>query len=366
MSDFDVVIVGSGVAGSMTGLLCAEYGFRTLIIEKRKIPRHKPCNGMLWPSAIEIIERYIGKLPRDIICTPQKYNGLKVVGKTGILEISSGITNVWRKNLDYWMSRKAIKAGAELIDSTNLVGMKEKDKEIIIEVKKDSKREKISTKFLIGADGDTSSVRRHLNPHLEEKLRFVLMRHYEGKISLKEDDDLCGINMNYFYFFPNPAFSLRYGFLQIKDGYVIIGTNHTDRSIVEAISNFERFLKKHYSFKPQKLMFSLGCYRTSLSFKEIKIGSKRIVLTGDAVLLRNAFNEGIGPSLLTAICAVKAIEESVNRGLPLVETYKTYLHMISGKILKSQEVGERIISEMRLSGKFDAEQFGKIAGYLLW
>ena len=46
MEKFDVVVVGGGIAGSIAARFSAKYGFKTLLIEKRKTPRHKQFSGI--------------------------------------------------------------------------------------------------------------------------------------------------------------------------------------------------------------------------------------------------------------------------------------------------------------------------------
>jgi len=40
---YDVIVAGAGPAGSTAARLCAEHGLRTLLLEKERIPREKPC-----------------------------------------------------------------------------------------------------------------------------------------------------------------------------------------------------------------------------------------------------------------------------------------------------------------------------------
>lgn len=46
MEEYDVVVVGGGVAGSVAARFAAKSGFKTLLIEKFKTPRNKPCSGI--------------------------------------------------------------------------------------------------------------------------------------------------------------------------------------------------------------------------------------------------------------------------------------------------------------------------------
>lgn len=65
--DYDVVIVGGGIGGSVAASLLSRNGKKTLLVEKEKTPRHKPCSGIQFPY----FEKLIGsEIPRDVEGTP--------------------------------------------------------------------------------------------------------------------------------------------------------------------------------------------------------------------------------------------------------------------------------------------------------
>lgn len=51
------VVIGAGPAGSLTALLLARAGVRTLLVEKRVFPRHKVCGCCLAPTGQAVLER---------------------------------------------------------------------------------------------------------------------------------------------------------------------------------------------------------------------------------------------------------------------------------------------------------------------
>ena len=46
MNEYDVLVVEGGVAGSIAAKFAAKHGLKTLLIEKAKTPRNKPCSGI--------------------------------------------------------------------------------------------------------------------------------------------------------------------------------------------------------------------------------------------------------------------------------------------------------------------------------
>ena len=72
-SQYDVFIVGGGVAGSIAAKYAAMGGLKTLIIEMYKTPREKSCSGIQFGY----FERIIGeKIPPEALCT-NKINRVK-------------------------------------------------------------------------------------------------------------------------------------------------------------------------------------------------------------------------------------------------------------------------------------------------
>ena len=57
MKDYDTIVVGGGIAGSITAEYAAQGGLSILLIEKEKTPREKPCSGIQFPC----FERILGE-----------------------------------------------------------------------------------------------------------------------------------------------------------------------------------------------------------------------------------------------------------------------------------------------------------------
>lgn len=65
MKEYDVFIAGGAVAGPVAAKFCAKQGLKTLLVEKPKVPREKPCSGIQFPY----FEKIIGDpIPRDRLC----------------------------------------------------------------------------------------------------------------------------------------------------------------------------------------------------------------------------------------------------------------------------------------------------------
>ncbi|MFW9769863.1 MAG: NAD(P)/FAD-dependent oxidoreductase, partial [Candidatus Thorarchaeota archaeon] len=155
---YDVIVVGAGPAGSTAAYDCASMGLSTLLLEKERLPREKPCGGAVMYRALRLIG---GKVPRNIV--EQRIHGLRfLLPGEKVAEFTSdrlmGIT-VFRHRFDEFLARRATKAGAELIEDSRVKNALVTDQSAIVEL---ADGREYRGKYLLGADGVNSVVSRAL------------------------------------------------------------------------------------------------------------------------------------------------------------------------------------------------------------
>ena len=57
MTDYDVIVIGAGPAGSTVSTLLSQKGHRVLLLEKSRFPREKLCGEFISPECLKIFER---------------------------------------------------------------------------------------------------------------------------------------------------------------------------------------------------------------------------------------------------------------------------------------------------------------------
>ena len=117
MSDFDVIVVGAGAAGSAAAYHLAARGRRVLLLEREAMPRAKPCGGGMAASVqqwfpfdlLPVVDQVIARV-RFTWCLEDP-----VIAE---LPGDSPFWIVQRARLDQAIAAEAVAAGAELQDST--------------------------------------------------------------------------------------------------------------------------------------------------------------------------------------------------------------------------------------------------------
>lgn len=124
---YDVIVVGAGPTGSTGAKKCAEQGLMTLLLEKRQLPRDKVCSGMIMgPVAHTLIKQEFGDLTETVLTQPNHLLGYVFhVPGMGHEKLDNFTLLTWRRNLDYWMIRKAQASGVALWQGALVVDIKQ-------------------------------------------------------------------------------------------------------------------------------------------------------------------------------------------------------------------------------------------------
>ena len=114
MENFDVVIVGSGPAGSSVAKELTDKHLRVVIVEKKDLPRYKVCSGILAPTAQEFVKEHFGKIPEECFSKPKLIKGVRifrpdgsVLFETPPLPENEKVLSVWRSSFDNWLAQKS-------------------------------------------------------------------------------------------------------------------------------------------------------------------------------------------------------------------------------------------------------------------
>jgi len=159
-TDFDVAIVGAGPAGSACAAVCAQAGWRTLLIEKARFPRDKVCGDCLNPACWPILER-LGVADRVRAQPHAQLAQITFISPRGrelhlpLTPSDTGEIAIPRRLFDAVLLDRARELGAEVREETALTAL---EKGWRLQTTSGA----FSARHLIAADGRNSTVARLL------------------------------------------------------------------------------------------------------------------------------------------------------------------------------------------------------------
>lgn len=172
---YDIAIIGLGPAGAFLARHL-DKKYRVIAIDK-KLPKdndgfHKPCGGLLAPDAQKSLSRFDMTLPKDILVSPQIFSVRTIDVKSGLTRhYQRHYINLDRHKFDQWLISK-IPDYIEVHNNATCTNIISNKNGYQVTYREDHKLRTIETKYLVGADGASSIVRRslykdfHIHTHL--------------------------------------------------------------------------------------------------------------------------------------------------------------------------------------------------------
>jgi geranylgeranyl reductase family protein len=150
---YDVVVVGTGPAGSTAALRLAQGGARVALLERDALPRHKTCGGGIVPRAARWLATDITPVV-ERECRAVTV-GLVTQGRSFTCRRDTPIIRMTRRApLDHLLARAAEDAGAELIAPCRVRGVTRQGSGMQV----DTDRGPLTAAFVVAADGATGTV----------------------------------------------------------------------------------------------------------------------------------------------------------------------------------------------------------------
>ncbi len=311
---FDVIVVGGGPGGSIAAKKSVEQGLKTLLLESMKLPREKVCSGMVMrPWAYDTIREEYGEIPKEVLVAPHYLTG-HMVHVPGVEPQRMDVLTplAWRSDLDYWMNRKAADKGVEIWDEAKVTGISESAGGCRVRLVRRGERQTLQAKFVIGADGATSVVRKSIFPGLSLNIHPSYRECYRGALAIEKD---------YFHWF-HPRQTLRPRFqIDHKGEFFVLGATGKKELRDEIV----RMLVEYGFDTKQKPAWKDGClisaFYTDLASGSFIPAKGNVVLIGDAAGFCTGLNDGIGAAMMSGMSAATSVIKATKTGRSSGEIY---------------------------------------------
>ncbi len=200
--DADVIVVGAGPAGSSTAFFLAERSADVLLLDRARFPRDKVCSEYLSPEASRILEA-MGALEKVETAGAARLAGMMVRAPSGEsfrghFAAAHGFRGfrdtglaLRRTVLDSILLDQARAAGARVREDTRVVDLVRDDHGRVggvVVANDEGRRDTITARLVIGADGLRSIVSRRLGLARRSRWpsRIALVAHYAGVAGMGE------------------------------------------------------------------------------------------------------------------------------------------------------------------------------------
>ncbi|OYT61669.1 geranylgeranyl reductase [Methanosarcinales archaeon ex4484_138] len=296
MEEYDVVIIGAGPAGAIAAKTCAEEGLKTLILERKKIPRFKVCAGGISAGALSELNF---KIEEDLV--ERECYGARVNYKDYQIELkkrSKMAIMVSRDRFDAYLTSRAVEAGANLHDSEKATTLHQKEKEIVVETEKEEYRAKV----VIGADGVNSTTSKYVRaPFKPEEVGLCIAADIPAENEEVDSYIEGAVEFNF------GIARMGYAWVFPKEKHFSVGIGGVSTAMKDSKVKFTEFLQK----KGLNTDATIRTYPLPRGGYEREVCSDRIILVGDAAGFVDPFlGEGIKYAFMSGKLAAKRILKS--------------------------------------------------------
>jgi flavin-dependent dehydrogenase len=320
----DVVIVGGSLAAAAAAKRLVDAGLETVVLERKKLPRHKICSGILSPRGHRFLLENFGPLPREVLHEPTSCRGVTFHFPSMIklsMDFHGGPTpHLHRRFSDYWAIRRS---GVEVQDETTFLGLEEAGDRVTVRARGVDGERVYQARYVIGADGPKSPVTRAILPDYSKTVPWFFVGQKFHPI------ESCPLDPAYFHFWFHPDLG-HYTWSHERDGRQIVGVGYdVGRNFNETHLKVAGYFRDKHDVRlgPAEAVDDEGCvenFGLSLINRYV-FGKGNVLITGQAAGFLNMMAEGMSCTLHSGAIAGESVVQAMRANRPVQEVYRTMI-----------------------------------------
>ena len=327
----DVIVIGGGPAGSSAAITAARAGFKVLLLDAGKYPRHKVCGEFVSPESLDLLAFLLGA-GSELLLNAQRVSGSRVfIDHTELqFPLSPAAVSISRHDLDVALWNAAIQSGVDARQQTAVEDVSGRGPFVVR-----TTQTEFSAKCVIFAAGRWPRIER-FRPELQPGPRWIgLKAHFE------ESDPPLSTDL---YFFEHGYCGVQ----PIGDGRV----NACAMVRSDAATTLAEVLTKNCSLALRSRQWRqlFGTVTTSpLVFREPVPVRDNVLLAGDSAGFIDPFaGDGIALALRTGSLAAESLIPFLQSRCSLDDACQRYARIYETDMLPIFRSAARLRFGLRL------------------
>ena len=316
-NEYDVVIVGGGPAGTVFAkeLATLAPSLRVLLIDGQTPKNPKVCGGLLAPDAQRTFAMLGLTLPKGILADPQIFDVETIdLEKRQVRYYQRHYLNMDRYAFDKWLV-SLIPPPID-VEIGRCEGIRKEADAYFLDINQNGQTRQVTTRYLVGADGASSIVRRVCFKDKSHPKKYVAIQQHFPYPTETANESLPPYSCIF-----DPETSDSCSWTIRKEGVVIFGGAFEPKGCREAFEKQKARLEAFWGVSLGDPIKTEACQVTSPRKRgDLLPGKDHVLLVGEAAGFISASSfEGISSAVLSARLLAEAFAEGydIDRVLPI-------------------------------------------------